>query len=239
MQVPRFHPNPVIDEVRLADGASVWVIDDALLEPEAWRDSALSRWPEARETAGNAYPGPELALGPAADEALDLHFLSHLRGRLGVRRTLSVHCRLAMVTWPPARLQPRQWICHRDRFNVPDGQRAVASVLYLFDDPALGGTVFFRPRRPGFPTDLMVHESGTLAPAEFTAKYGIDAGYMTASNAWFERTGAIAPRFNRMIVYDGSLFHCSEIVDPARLDADPRRGRLTMNGFLTTRRAAT
>ncbi len=238
MHVPRFHPNPRIDEFRLSDGSPVWVIDDALLDAEAWRERVLSRWSEARESDTNAYPGPELALGAAADEALDLHFLTHLRGRLGVRRTLSVHCRLAMVTFEPARLQPRQWICHRDRFNVPDEQRAVASVLYLFDDPALGGTAFFAPRRPGYPTDLLVHESGTLAPAAFTAKYGIAAGYMTGSNAWFERIGAVAPRFNRMIVYDGSLFHGGDIGDPARLDSDPRRGRLTLNGFFTTRRAA-
>lgn len=238
MQVPHFQPCPTIDEVRLADGSAVWVIDNALEEAAAWRAQAAAHWGGAQESASNAYPGPELALGTAADEALDLYFLTHLRHRLGVRRTLSVHARLAMVTWSPERLAPRQWICHRDRFSVPPEQRAVASVLYLFDDPALGGTAFFTPRQPGYPTDLLVHESGVLAPAEFAAKYGIAPGYMTSSNAWFERIGAVAPRFNRMIVYDGSLFHCSDIGDPARLNADPRRGRLTMNGFFTCRRAA-
>ena len=35
-------------------------------------------------------------------------------------------------------------------------------------------------------------------------------GYLTESNAWFEGSG-VAPAWNRMIFYDGNLFHCSDI----------------------------
>ena len=46
--------------------------------------------------------------------------------------------------------------------GLGDHYRIGASVLYLFKDPALGGTNFFVPRRPQAEIDLLVHESGTL-----------------------------------------------------------------------------
>jgi len=41
-----------------------------------------------------------------------------------------------------------------------------------------------------------------------------------------------------MICYDGSLFHCSDITQPALLCDDPARGRLTLNLFFICRRNA-
>jgi hypothetical protein len=41
-----------------------------------------------------------------------------------------------------------------------------------------------------------------------------------------------------MLFYNGDLFHCGDITAPARLSADPRTGRLTLNGFFTCRPAA-
>ena len=61
-------------------------------------------------------------------------------------------------------------------------------------------------------------------------------GYMTAGNPWFERIAAVPARFNRLIVYPGSVFHGADIQSPERLDPDPRAGRLTMNGFFVCRR---
>ena len=55
---------------------------------------------------------------------------------------------------------------------------------------------------------------------------------------WFEKVGTVPPRWNRVIFYDGSLFHCSDIPEPGRLSPDPRQGRLTLNGFFTCRRRA-
>ena len=113
-----------------------------------------------------------------------------------------------------------------------------ACVLYVFEDVALGGTAFFTPTRGERETAVLVHESGVLAPDVFRAKYGIEPGYMTRSNAWFEKSGAIEPRFNRLIFYDGgAVFHGSDIAEPARLSDDPRTGRLTLNGFFVCRRS--
>ena len=39
-----------------------------------------------------------------------------------------------------------------------------------------------------------------------------------------------------MIFYDGSILHSGDILAPEKLSADPRIGRLTLNGFFTSRR---
>lgn len=233
-----FNPDPQIQVVPIGNGSACHVIDDALREPERWVELATRHAGDFEELPGNAYPGPELRLPDGISAALDAYFTRHLRARLGARRTLSVYSRLALATWPPQRLQPRQWLCHRDRLAPTPDQCAVASVLYLFQDPALGGTSFFRPRRAERETAQLVHDSGVLAPDAFGQRYGIAPGYMTGDNDWFERVATIEPRFNRLLVYDGDLFHGSDIRAPEKLSADPRRGRLTFNGFFTCRRQA-
>ena len=50
--------------------------------------------------------------------------------------------------------------------------------------------------------------------------------------------GRVAARWNRMIFYDGRLFHSSDITDPAKLNDPMGMGRLTVNGFFTCTRPA-
>ena len=233
-----FNPRPVVRALPIDAQRTVYVVDDALLEPERWVDYAVDHKAGFRVTGHNAFPGPELRMPDGMSAHLDLFFAQHVRSRLGARRTLRMYSRLSLVTQTPSALEPRQWICHRDRFDVPPEECVGASVLYLFRDEGLGGTNFFRPRRTAFETDVLVHESGTLPRDAFARKYGLASGYMNDSNAWFERVLSVPPRWNRAIFYDGSLFHCSHIPAPERLSDDPRRGRLTLNGFFTCRRGA-
>ena len=234
-----FNPRPVIRALPIDAQHACYVVDDVLLEPERWIDYALQHRGDFRITDHNAFPGPELRMPDEISAHLDLFFAQHIRSLLGARRTVRMYSRLSMVTLPPKSLKGPQWVCHRDRFDVPPEECVGASVLYLFRDERLGGTNFFRPTRSAFETDVLVHESGALLPESFTKKYGIERGYMTESNAWFERTLSVPPRFNRAIFYDGSLFHCGHIQAPERLSDDPRSGRLTLNGFFTcTRRVA-
>lgn len=234
-----FNPAPRIELRELGHGAAVWVVDDALREPGRFVDFAAGHWAHARETAHNAFPGPELPMPDAFTARLEDWFNQHLRQRLGGRRTLRTHSRFAMATWPPERLQPRQWLCHRDRDAVHPGERVAASVLYLFEDAALGGTAFYAPTRDALATARLVHDSSTLDAAAFRARHpDVAAGYLVDSNAWFRRLGVVEPRFNRLIAYDGDLFHTSHVEDVARLSGDPRRGRLTINGFFTLRATA-
>lgn len=151
-------------------------------------------------------------------------------------RVLHSHARLALVTKRADQLTPPQWICHRDRLFVPSDQCVAACVTYLFRDPQMGGTCFFQPKTDAQTTNQLVHDSGALLAADFAARYGIDPGYMRQSNAWFSHLSTIPPRFNRMIFYDGGIFHSSDIPNDSLLSADPSRGRLTLNAFFTCRR---
>lgn len=231
-----FNPAPRIQTLHVAGQPVCHVIDDILLEPGKW--VALAAAEAARFTEGehNAYPGLELRLPEAVSAPLDAWFGQHLRGRFGARRTLERYSRLSLVTRPPQALAPRQWLCHVDRLNAQPGQCIVACTLYLFHDAGLGGTGFYRPLHPLARIARLVQDSASLAPDAFTRQYGVQAGYMTQSNAWFEKLLAVPPRFNRAVFYSGAIFHASDILAPERLSADPRQGRLTLNGFFTCRR---
>lgn len=233
--------NPAARITRLAIPgleASVYVVDELLAEPQRWVELAAQHLDGFALTGHNAYPGPELRMPDGIAEALDGWLRAELREAFGVRRTLRVYARLAMVTLPPEQLAPRQWICHRDRMGMAPEERALASVLYLFADERLGGTSFYRPLQPMAQIEALIEDSARMDAAEFAARHGWTPGYPGASNACFERVLTVPPRFNRAIFYDGSLFHCSDIPEPTRLSADPRRGRLTLNGFWVCRRAA-
>jgi hypothetical protein len=231
-----FNPAPRIQTLHVAGQPVCHVIDDALLEPDRWIELAAAE--SARFSAGdhNAYPGLELRMPEAVTAQLDAWFGQHLRGLFGVRRTLDRYSRLSLVTQPPPALAPRQWLCHVDRLNAEPGQAIVACTLYLFHDEGLGGTGFYRPLHSPARIAQLVQDSASLQAEEFAARYGVQAGYMTQSNAWFEKLLAVPPRFNRAVFYSGAIFHASDILAPERLSADPRRGRLTLNGFFTCRR---
>lgn len=231
-----FKPDPQIQSIAIDAGSRCYVIDEALCDPDALVEHAARHWERAAESGFNAFPGPELRMDEAFSEQLVSYFNLHLRSRLGARRTLRSYSRLSMVTRTPEQLAAPQWICHRDRLSTEPGTCIAACVLYLFHDPALGGTGFYRSRLSEPETALLVHHSGALEPAEFAARYGLTAGYMTQSNASFEKLLSIPARYNRLIFYDGMVFHCSDIDMPQRLHGDPRQGRLTLNGFFTCSR---
>jgi hypothetical protein len=234
-----FNPRPDIRSVAIGPHANCYVIDDALSDPERWAALAIEHRDAFGSAPFNAYPGVELRMPDALSAQLDAYFAEHIRNRLGARRTVRMYSRLAIATRAVGELEPRQWICHRDRLEVEPDRVIAASVAYLFRDTALGGTAFFVPRRNARETAVLIHESGQLAPTEFTRKYGITPSYPVASNAWFEKVGVVEAKWNRLVFYDGGeLFHSSDIAAPERLSADPASGRLTWNGFFVCRRAA-
>ena len=176
--------------------------------------------------------------GPEISNRRDEFFMMHIRGWLNARRTSSMYSRLVMVTLKPEELQARQWICHRDSAGLAPSQCIAASVLYLFHDPALGGTSIYMPKKSSQETSLLVHDSGTSSNEMFAQKYGIQPGYRSASNAYFEKIYTVPAKWNRMIFYDGRIFHRGEIPHPEKMNANPLSGRLTLNGFFTCSRKA-
>lgn len=233
-----FNPHARPEPHPLMPGHTAWVVDDLLAEPERWVALAAEHREAFETTTHNAYPGPELRMPDALSARLDAWFGEHIRARLGARRTLRMYSRLAIVTRAPGELDPRQWLPHRDRMGMAPDECAAAAVTYLFHDTALGGTSFWRPRRPLDEVETLIADSARLDARAFSQHYGLAQGYIGTDTAWFERVATIPPRYNRAIFYDGGLFHCSDIPHPERLDPDPRRGRLTWNGFWLCRRQA-
>lgn len=234
-----FNPRPRIERVTIAPGHFALVIDDALADPQRWVDLAAQQRAAFVDSPHNAYPGPELRMPDEVSARLDAFFAEHIRASLGGRRTLRMYSRLSIATRSVEALEPRQWICHRDRLDDASDRCVAACVLYLFRDEHLGGTAFFAPRHDARETAVMIHESGTLDAVEFTRKYAIAAAYPHAGNGWFEKTAAIPAKWNRLIFYDGGeVFHGSDIEHAQRLSDDPRSGRLTLNGFFVCRRTA-
>ena len=233
-----FRPDPRVQRVDFPGGAYCLVVDDALRDPEALRQMAIVRRGEFVHAPFNAYPGVQLPMPGEVSRHLDDFFRLHIRGLMGCRRTLRMHSRLAMATTRPGDLLPTQWLCHRDDAWVDPGHAIAASVLYLFEDPSMGGTNFYAPRLTAREVALLVHDSSTLDAAQFAEKHGWQAGYMSGSNAYFERIGTIPARWNRIIFYDGRLFHSGEIGHQRALNGDPATGRLTLNGFFSCSRKA-
>jgi hypothetical protein len=230
-----FNPDPVIQTIALSAQQNAYVIDGVFSNPEGWVTEASARIEQFVESPGNAYPGIELPMPPAINQAIIGFFSTYILRRFGIRRITGSYSRLSMVTKSPDQLKPRQWICHRDGTSVPAGSRMLASVVYLFKDESLGGTSLYQPKRSVSETEALVRDASVLAPAAFTAKYGIAPGFMTEGNDWFEKTVAIPARWNRMVVYDGMVFHSGDIRRPEAMNADPGTGRLSLNGFYTGR----
>lgn len=221
----------------LFDGHVALCIDDALLEPERLVDWAATQ--AFLPAAGNAYPG---LLGPVPDglmAELAVCFDEHIRSALGGRRTLSAYARLGVINRQPNELRPAQWLCHRDPLSLdPREALMAAGLLYLFPDPSLGGTRFYRPKVDQTTLEALIADMGCLDADAFARRHGVEPGYMAGDNRYFELMADIPARWNRLVFYDGGLFHSGHLPHPERLHDDPRRGRLTLNAFFACRRPA-
>jgi hypothetical protein len=231
-----FNPNPTVNVLPLMAGQHCVVIDNVLANPQGLLD-----WAAAQRYTPPSYPYPGLVcdVPQALSASVADHFALHVRKHLGARRTLDLAVRLSLVTTPPAELAPVQWLCHRDRYEIQRPEILyAASVLYLFHDPALGGTRFYAPRQSIAQTEKLVADSQLLNAHDFTERYGWQPGYMAGSNAYFEMVAQVPAAWNRVIFYDGGLFHSAAVGDPARMSDHPERGRLTLNSFITCRKSA-
>ncbi|MGB9150899.1 MAG: DUF6445 family protein [Burkholderiales bacterium] len=233
-----FNPQPTIEEIFFSPGQSCLVIDNAVLNPDGLVRFAAEHFKDFQPPTVYAYPGMELLGSSEISAALNDFFLTHIRHSFQGRRTVSMYSRLSLMTLQPSELKPSQWICHRDRYINEPHLSIAASVLYLFLDPAFGGTSFYRPKKPSREIERLINDSTSLSAEAFKQKYSLKADYMTASNDYFELIGQVEAKWNRIIFYDGSIFHSSSFCAPEKIKADPLSGRLTFNGFFTCRKNA-
>jgi hypothetical protein len=231
-----FNLRPRVEIQRFGESQVCVVVDDALAEPEKLLQFAVAQREHFRTSDANSYPGVMLALSDKFTASLGDFFAAHVRRHFDARRTVHVHSRLSIVTLPPNVLKPRQCICHRDKPALDRSHSIQGSVLYLFRDGTFGGTSFYEPSRPAAETSQLFEDANRLPDDIFWEKYGIDRGYQCGSNSWFTRVGEVPARWNRIIFYDAYGLHSGDIGAPDRLTADPLTGRLTLNGFFTSRR---
>lgn len=135
----------------------------------------------------------------------------------------------------PEELSPYHRICHEDPSAGP-GYRSYAGVLYLFDNPDLGGTAFYRWKA----RDIAVHafqlartdpDAARRYLEEHSETFRQAPRYMAGSNDLAELVEVIEPRFNRLVFYNGWIPHSAYITRPDLLTPDPQKGRLSLNFF--------
>ena len=213
------------------------LIDNAVERPQdlvavAAEDAAFDT-PAAGE---NFYPG-RLAPAPLPYVSALVRALDPLiRDGYGLSnvRLGRASCNCALANLPPERLTRAQRIPLVD--TVDPLQFAI---LHYLCGPAFGGTAFYRHRQTGFetltPERLQPYQA---ALDEELANAPPPPAYIAGDTAQFERTRLVDAAFNRVVVYRSRLLHSGWIPDATALSADPRRGRLTANIFLTYRAMA-
>ncbi|MFB0613767.1 DUF6445 family protein [Aurantiacibacter poecillastricola] len=179
--------------------------------------------------AGAYYPGIRARVDPSYLDRNRALFVQVLGRVFGFTRT--VRCdssAFSIVTTPPGELAPLQRIPHHDQSG---GQ--IVAIMHYLQGPESGGTAFYRHRRTGFETITPPREQAFLqALAEDEREFGEpEAGYYHGSGERYEMIGEIEAQPDRLILYRGQLLHSGVIPDPARLSADPAKGRVTINMF--------
>lgn len=135
----------------------------------------------------------------------------------------------SIVTRAPQELAPIQCLPHVDGTDP----RQIAFMLYLHRT-SHGGTAFFRHLATGL-EDLSeaTYPRYKAALEAGVARSGLPPrAYVTDGAPHFARTYATPGIFNQAVLYRGNILHSGVIDNDAALSADPRVGRLTINGFL-------
>jgi hypothetical protein len=148
---------------------------------------------------------------------------------LAARTLRFTACYFSLVTTPAEKLSHLQCIPHIDSVRGTE----LAFIHYLFKRD-LGGTAFYRHRSTGFEvvTQERKLEYFEMVEAERVGPDKPAVGYISGSTALYERLRSEAGVFNRMLVYRRNSLHSGSIAVPSAIDANPRTGRLSINGFL-------
>jgi hypothetical protein len=225
------HPEFKVRAVRLGrEQAPLLVIDNFAAAPESLVELAAGK---VFADAATYYPGVRTK-APLSYQRFAIDTLRPLVGEhfgLDASRLRFSACYFSLVTTTPDKLTYLQRIPHIDSLFPQE----LAFIHYLFRGD-LGGTAFYRHRATGFEsidasrtTEYWPHveaaKSGPAAPP---------AAYIDGDTSLYERIGNEEAAFNRLLLYRRNSLHSGAVPAHAQLPADPRRGRLSLNGFLAT-----
>jgi hypothetical protein len=237
MNVIAVNPESTIQREAISENQHCVVVDDFLLRPHDVVDFAARHASEFSRQA-SSYPGQLFRLD--ADAMSDIY--RFIRNRMSkhfpfLRGNMDYWTYLSIVTVKPADLSYLQRICHTDPEADPN-RTPYAALIYLFDDEALGGTSFYRWK--DLESVQQAEAAGrdnpdqalTLLQEKFPT-FREPPRYMTESNEIAELLCTIPARFNRMVFYSGEVPHSGAIVAPELLSTNVRRGRLTLNAYIS------
>jgi hypothetical protein len=223
---------PDIQSVEIG-GQRIVFIDDFLQDPQALVEAASRQRfePPAGQADHKGYPGLRVAapddytrtLVGLLDPLIKVNF--QVPEHLGIKLGLSA---FSLTTTRPEELGPLQRMPHFDA-STP---HYMAALLWLCDE-SHGGTGFYRHNATGLQRITAANRERYLdACHEEVTRRAPPARYFDRSDERYTFLGMMPARFNRLVVYPGSLLH-SACINPARsLSSDPRQGRLTVNTFL-------
>ena len=234
---PRINPNLEIQASRITDQQTCVVIDDFLLNPQEAVDYAC----EQREEFimhERAYPGIVLPMDSGFIGNMN-RFIQREMSRLFpfCRGGIDFHAQFSLVTLQPEEFTWIQRLCHSDP-RLERGRVNFAALLYLFDNPDMGGTSFYRWKNPEFWQEMAAMqredpEAGLDLLREKFQMFRDPPCYMTKSNEAAELLDTVPAKFNRLVFCSGDLPHSACIENPGLLSSDPSRGRLTLNCFVS------
>ncbi len=224
------------------EGRRVVIIDDFLAQADAdalvQQAATMAPFPEI-ET--NYYPGlrrmilPEDGMAYAYVDLACEALAPIVREIYGVERFRVTEASFSLATLAARDTRLAQRVPHYDSFDAND-----FAVLHYLNRSEMGGTAFYRHRRSGFETlDATRAESFQSQLDQDMAMFGPpEPAYINETTQAWEKIGEVPWRFNRLLIYQGSLFHSGLIPDDFAFSPDPRHGRLTANIFLHAMKTA-
>jgi hypothetical protein len=211
-----------------AEKAPLLVIDNAFADADALVELAATK-PFGDVTS--YYPGIRakvpLSFQRFVLDDLRQEFVS-LFGMNGAALRFTA-CHFSLVTTPAEKLDYMQRIPHIDSVSSHE----LAFILYLFKTD-LGGTAFYRHRKSGYEVvdQARISEYTRLVESERESVLRGPPAYINGTNEFYEQVGCQSGVFNRMLVYRRTSLHSGDIRPNFVPIADPRRGRLSVNGFI-------
>lgn len=239
LPIIRVNNSAEVELRQLSSDHVIAVIDDFLESPDELRSFAKGHEQDFY-LPPKSYPGVVLNIDTGAmaeiyrciRSALGRQF-SFLRGGARFQPMLS------MTTLQPDELSNLQRLCHTDP-PAAKNRHNYAFVLYLFDNPELGGTGFYRWKEKAaiIEATTLEKEDPEKALAYLEQRfptYQNPPCYISDSTEIAERLDVVAAKFNRLVFYSGDIPHSAQIGSPELLTADPDKGRLTLNCFASVR----
>ena len=222
---------PDIQSVAIGEHQAI-IVDDFLVDPHQMLEiatrSAFAPYPNLESKKG--YPGIRAEAPMDYSQSIAALLVPLIQANFGVPETLPMRksmCAFSLTTTPPGELGPLQCTPHFDA-STP---HHMAILLYLCDGNH-GGTGFYRHNATGLQQITETTREYYLDTyyAEINARRPAQR-YFDDSDTQFTLLGLIPAKFNRLVVYPGSLLHSACINPAISLNANPRAGRLTVNSF--------